>query len=149
MCVPQAVPGSHRRSQLYRHLQRWHQAVDRRPGQHRPLLGSEGGSAAAAARLHLTGSPRSAATGTLAASKGKFSRYSSSFPVCRSSLWATVPRESGSQLGWRAATWRSSMSPSRTNTSFTYTRAVSCPFALPIAVSKWWHCCAFRRVDAF
>lgn len=57
MCVLQAVPGSHGRSQLYRHLQRWHQAVDRRPGQHRSLLGSEGGPAAAAARLHLSGSP--------------------------------------------------------------------------------------------
>lgn len=28
----QAVPGPHRRGQLHRHLQRWDQAVDRRPG---------------------------------------------------------------------------------------------------------------------
>lgn len=83
ICLPQAVPGSHGRSQLHRHLQRWHQVVDRRPGQHRPLLGPEGGSAAAAARLHLTGPPASAApprapqNGISSASKGSFSNTAS------------------------------------------------------------------------
>lgn len=55
VCILQAVPRPHRWSQLYRHLQRRHQAVDRRPRQHGPLLGSERGTAAAAARLHVTG----------------------------------------------------------------------------------------------
>lgn len=55
VCILQAVPRPHRWSQLYRHLQRRHQAVDRRPWQHGPLLGSERGTAAAAARLHVTG----------------------------------------------------------------------------------------------
>lgn len=51
----QAVPGPHRRSQLYRHLPRWNQTVDRRARQHRALLGFEGGTAAPATRLYLTG----------------------------------------------------------------------------------------------
>ncbi|MGH0147141.1 UNVERIFIED_CONTAM: hypothetical protein FKN15_010159 [Acipenser sinensis] len=50
----QAVPGPHGRRQLYRHLERRDQAVDRRAGQHGALLGPEGGQAAPAARLHLT-----------------------------------------------------------------------------------------------
>ena len=60
----QAVPGPHRRGQLHRHLQRRHQAVDGGPGQHGPVLGPEGGPAAPAARLHLTGVDRHTDTGT-------------------------------------------------------------------------------------
>ncbi|XP_052524775.1 transducin-like enhancer protein 1 isoform X2 [Tympanuchus pallidicinctus] len=48
-----AVPRPHGRSQLHRHLQRWHQAVDGGVGQHGALLGPAGGAAAAAARLQL------------------------------------------------------------------------------------------------
>ena len=57
LCVssPQAVPGPHRRGELHRHLQRRHQTVDGRAGQHRPLLGPPGGTAAPATRLHLAG----------------------------------------------------------------------------------------------
>ena len=45
----QAVPGPHRRRQLYRHLCGRHQAMDRRVGQHGEVLGLERGEAAAAA----------------------------------------------------------------------------------------------------
>lgn len=48
ICVLQAVPGPHRWSQLYRYIPRWDQAVDRRSGQHRPLLGFKGRATASA-----------------------------------------------------------------------------------------------------
>lgn len=51
----QAIPGPHGRSELHRHLQRRHQALDGRPGQHGQVLGPARGQAAAAARLHLAG----------------------------------------------------------------------------------------------
>ena len=57
--------------------------------------------------------------------------------LCRSSLSATVQQESGSLWEWRAATLRSFMSPSLTNTSFIYMRAVYSPSSLPTVVSNW------------
>lgn len=57
--------------------------------------------------------------------------------LSRSSLWATVQQENGSQWEWRAAMLRSFTSPSQTNTSFISTRAVFSPSSLPTVVSNW------------
>lgn len=51
--VGQAVPGSHGRRVLHRHLRRRIETVDRRSRQHRAFLGPTRGQAAAAARFHL------------------------------------------------------------------------------------------------
>lgn len=58
------------------------------------------------------------------------------YGCCRSSRWATVPLESGWLWAWRAATWRCFTTPSRTNTSFTCTKAASSRSSLPTAVCK-------------
>ncbi|XP_032567647.1 transducin-like enhancer protein 2 isoform X6 [Chiroxiphia lanceolata] len=62
---------------------------------------------------------------------GRGGSCSSTTSAPRSSPWATAQQESGWQWGWRAATWRSCMSPNLTSTSCTSTRAVSSPSDLP------------------
>lgn len=127
----QAVPGPHRWSQLYRHIPRRDQAVDRRARQHRPLLGLKGGTTTPAARLYLTGRTD---VGTCSDSCWRLLLMAA--VVRRSFLWATVPLESGSLWAWRAATWRSCTTPNLTNISCTCMKAASSPSSLPTAVSS-------------
>ncbi|XP_032567631.1 transducin-like enhancer protein 1 isoform X6 [Chiroxiphia lanceolata] len=65
---------------------------------------------------------------------GRGGSCSSTTSAPRSSPWATAQQESGWQWGWRAATWRSCMSPNLTSTSCTSTRAVFSPSNSPPAV---------------
>lgn len=53
--VGETIPRAHGRSVVHRHLFGRFETVDRRPGQHRPLLGPERGPTATATRFLVTG----------------------------------------------------------------------------------------------